>query len=131
MDMEVYFPGDKKVFAKFGDFVVETDQPVRAGGDASAPTPFELFLASIATCAGVFVLEFLQKRGLSTEDAGVLLHAERDPETHLVTTVSLQIKLPPDFPDKYNDAVIRAAEQCMVKRNLADPPRFHTSTTRG
>ena len=129
--MEVYFPGGKKVFAKFGDFVVETDQPVRAGGDASAPTPFELFLASIATCAGIFVLEFLQKRGLSTEDAGVLLHAERDPETRMVKTVSLQIKVPPDFPDKYDDAVIRAAEQCMVKRNLADPPRFDTSITRG
>ena len=131
MDMEVYFPGNKRAFAKFGDFVVETDQPVRAGGDASAPTPFELFVASIATCAGVFVLEFLQKRGLSTEDAGVLLHAERDPETHMVKTVSLQIKLPADFPDKYNDAVIRAAEQCMVKRNLADPPSFDTSITRG
>jgi putative redox protein len=129
--MEVYFPGGKKAFAKFGDFVVETDQPVRAGGDASAPTPFELFLASIATCAGIFVLEFLQKRGLSTGDAGVLLHAERDPETHMVKTASLQIKLPPDFPDKYDDAVIRAAEQCMVKRNLADPPRFDTSITRG
>ena len=129
--MEVYFPGGKKVFAKFGDFVVETDQPVRAGGDASAPTPFELFLASIATCAGFFVLEFLQKRGLSTEGAGVLLHAERDPETHMAKTASLQIKLPPDFPDKYDDAVIRAAEQCMVKRNLADPPRFDTSITRG
>jgi putative redox protein len=131
MDMEVYVPGNKKVFAKFGDFLVETDQPVRAGGDASAPTPFELFLASIATCAGIFVLGFLQKRGLSTEGAGVSLHADRDPETHMVKAVSLQIKLPPDFPDKYNDAIIRAAEQCTVKRHLEDPPRFDTSITRG
>jgi len=131
MDMEVYFPGNKKVFAKYGDHVIETDQPVRAGGDGTAPTPFDLFMASLATCAGIFVLGFLQQRGLPTEDARVLLHADRDPETHLVKKVSLQIKLAAGFPEKYRDAVIRAADQCSVKRHLDDPPQFDISVAIG
>lgn len=131
MDMEVYFPGDKRVFANFGDFVIETDQPLKAGGKATAPTPFELFMASTGTCAGFFVLEFLQNRGLPTEGAGVLLHAERNPETHMVETVSLRIKLPADFPEKYTAAVIRAADQCSVKRHLDNPPRFEISAAIG
>ena len=127
MDVEVYFPGNKRVFAKFGDFVVETDQPTKDGGDATAPTPFEMFIASIATCAGVFVLEFLQNRGLPTEDAGVFLRAERNAETHLVEVVRLLIKLPSGFPERYRGAVVRAAEQCSVKRHLDSPPRFDIS----
>jgi putative redox protein len=131
MDMEMYFPDKKRVYARYKGFVVETDQPVEAGGDNSAPAPFDLFLLSIGTCAGYYVLSFLQQRGLSTEGAGVLLRREVDPGTHLPSKISLEIKLPADFPDKYRDAVIRAAEQCAVKRALENPPAFDTYTTIG
>jgi len=129
MDMEVYFPGNKRVHARYKGFVIETDQPVGAGGDDSAPAPFDLFIASLGTCAGIYVLSFMEQRGLSTEGAGITVSLERDPETRLVSKVSLQIKLPPDFPPKYIDAVIRAAEMCAVKRHLENPPVLETTAT--
>jgi len=131
MDMEIYFPGGKKVYARYKGFTVETDQPVHEGGDNSAPAPFDLFMLSIGACAGYYVLTFLQQRGLSTEGAGILLRHDVDPETHLPSRVYLDIKLPADFPEKYRDAVIRTAEHCTVKRALDSPPAFETTTTIG
>lgn len=131
MDMEVYFPGNKRVHARYKGFVIETDQSVNSGGDESAPAPFDLFMASIGTCAGIYVLSFLEQRGLSTEDARVILRSERNPETKLIAKISLEIKLPSDFPPKYKEAVIRAAEMCAVKRHLDNPPIFETYTTIG
>jgi putative redox protein len=131
MNMEVYFPGNKKVYARYKGFTIETDQPSGAGGDNTAPGPFDLFMVSIGTCAGFFVLSFMQERGLSTDGAGVVLRAERDPAAHLVSKISLEIKLPAEFPEKYRDAVIRAAEQCTVKRHLENPPAIETYTTIG
>jgi len=131
MDMEVFFPGNKRVHARYRGFVIETDQPVTSGGDGSAPAPFDLFMVSIGTCAGIYMLSFLEQRGLSSKDAGIILRQERDPETKLVSKVKLELKLPADFPDKYRDAVIRAAEQCAVKRHLDNPPAFETYVTAG
>jgi len=131
MDMEVYFPGNKRVHARYKGFVVETDQPVDSGGDNSAPAPFDLFLLSIGTCAGYYVLSFLQQRGLSTDGAGVVLRREVDQASHLPSKISIEIKLPGDFPEKYRDAVVRAAEQCAVKRALDKPPAFETFATIG
>jgi putative redox protein len=131
MDMEVFFPGDKRVHARYKGFLIETDQPVGSGGEGSAPAPFDLFMASIGTCAGIYVLSFLEQRGISTQGAGVNLSSERDPETKLVSKITLELKLPPGFPDKYRDAVIRAAEQCAVKRHLDNPPAFETYVTLG
>ncbi|MFH0915602.1 MAG: OsmC family protein [bacterium] len=131
MDMEVYFPGNKKVYARYKDFVIETDQPERAGGDGTAPAPFDLFLTSIGTCAGVYVLGFLQQRGLPTEGVRIVLRTEHDREAKLVSKISMEIKLPADFPEKYRDAVVRAAEICAVKRHLEQPPVFETYTTIG
>lgn len=130
-DMEVFFPGNKRVHARYKGFVTETDQPIESGGDNSAPAPFDLFMVSIGTCAGIYVLSFLEQRGLSAEGAGITLRQERDPETKLVSKIMLELKLPADFPDKYRDAVIRAAEHCAVKRHLDDPPAFETYVTIG
>ena len=131
MDMEVFFPGNQRVHARYKGFLIETDQPVTAGGDESAPAPMDLFLASIATCAGVYVLGFLKQRGLPTEGAGVIMRHERDPETRLVSKIALEIKLPPGFPEKYREAIVRAAETCAVRRHLDDPPAFETFVTQG
>jgi putative redox protein len=129
MDMEVYFPGNKRVHARYKGFVIETDQSAHGGGDGTAPAPFDLFLTSIGTCAGIFVLAFMQQRGLSTEEAGITLRTEHDREAGLISKISIEIKLPADFPEKYRDAVVRAAEQCTVKRHLDHPPVFETYTT--
>lgn len=131
MDMEVFFPGNKKVYARYKGFVIETDQSTGSGGDGSAPAPFDLFLVSIATCAGIYVLSFLEQRGLPLEGAGIVMGHERDPETKLVSKVTLEIKAPAGFPEKYRDAVIRAAEMCAVKRHLENPPTFETFVTVG
>jgi ribosomal protein S12 methylthiotransferase accessory factor len=128
MEMQVSFPENLKVVADYNGFTVETDQPVEVGGDGSAPEPFALFLASIATCAGIYVLQFLKKRGLDTEQAGLTLRSIRDMETGLVGTVEIDLQLPPEFPEKYRDAVVRTVNQCAVKRHLAAPPEFVVRT---
>jgi ribosomal protein S12 methylthiotransferase accessory factor len=130
MEMKVSFPGNLKVDAEFSGFTVETDQPVLAGGDGSAPAPFDLFLASLATCAGIFMLAFLKQRGLTTEGTGITMTVERDPARGMVSLVGFELHLPADFPEKYQAAIVRAVEQCSVKRHLHQPPDFKVTLSR-
>jgi len=123
-DIEVSFPGGKRVDARIGAFVVHTDQPVESGGDGSAPGPFDLFLASVASCAGVYVLGFLQARGLPTAGLSLRQHVDTDPVTKLPTHIRIEVSLPPSFPEKYRAAVLRAAEGCKVKKTIAAAPEF-------
>ena len=120
--IEVSFPGGKRVDAQVGAYVVRTDQPVEAGGEGTAPGPFDLFLASLATCAGIYVLGFCQARGLSTEGIGLRQHLDVDPATKLPSHIRLELTLPASFPDKYRAAVVRAAEGCKVKKTMAAAP---------
>lgn len=129
MIMDITFPGGVKVDAGFHGFTVHTDQPKDHGGDGTAPAPFELFLASIGTCAGFYVLRFCQQRGLATEGLGLTLESIKDPGTGRTATIRLDIRLPQDFPEKYRDAVIRAADQCAVKRHIVEAPRFEVVTS--
>jgi ribosomal protein S12 methylthiotransferase accessory factor len=131
MEIRVDFPGGARVDAHFGSYTVSTDQPSDQGGDGSAPTPFELFLASLATCAGVYVQGFCKRRGISSEGIRLVQKTERDPETHMAATVSLEIQLPAGFPEQYVSAVIRAAETCLVKKHLEKPPVFQVTTSVG
>jgi len=124
MEMTIDFPGGARVDAHFGPFTVKTDQPAQGGGEASAPTPFATFLASIGTCAGIYVLGFCHQRGLATEGITLSQRLEVDPLTGMVAKVLLDVHLPPGFPEKYRAAVIRSAEQCAVKKHLEHPPRF-------
>lgn len=124
MDIAVTFPGGKRVDANFSGFTVRTDQPPALGGDASEPAPYELFLASMATCAGIYALGFCQARKLPTEGLSVVQHNTFDPETHLVTAVRYTLQLPKDFPERYRTAIARAVENCKVKKSLASPPTF-------
>lgn len=130
MEMIIDFPGGLQVDAHFGPYTVSTDQP-GPYGRGSAPTPFATFLASIGTCAGIYVLSFCQQRGLSTEGIRIVQTMESNPLTGLVNKVLLDIQLPPSFPEKYKSAVIRAADQCAVKKHFENPPSFDvfTSTT--
>ena len=124
MEMKIDFPGGKRVDAHFADFVLKTDQPLQAGGDGSAPTPFQTFLASIGTCAGIYVLGFCQQRGISTDGIQIIQRMDVDRATGMVSKISLDILLPANFPEKYKDAVIRSADQCAVKKHIAHPPTF-------
>lgn len=128
MQMNIRFPGNKKVSAEFGGYTVLTDQPKEAGGDGSGPAPFDLFLASLGTCAGIFALSFCRKRDLPVEGLELVQKAEWDEAAHRVSKVSITIKLPKGFPEKYRDALASAASLCTVKKHLAAPPAFEVTT---
>jgi len=123
----VSFPGGKRVDARIGEFTIATDQSVKSGGEASAPEPFQLFLASIATCAGIYALGFCQARKLDTTGLALTMACTWDPEAKRYAQIELKITLPAGFPEKYNDAIIRAVDLCMVKKHLLHPPEFGIS----
>jgi putative redox protein len=122
--MVVRFPGGKRVDAEYGGFSVRTDQPPEAGGEGSAPAPFDLFLASIATCAGIYVKGFCDSRGIASEGLGLEMRIEREPGGPRIAKLALEIQLPPGFPETHREAVIRAADLCAVKKHIMKPPAF-------
>lgn len=124
MEMIIDFPGGSRVDAHFKGFTVPTDQPPAA----SAPTPFDLFLTSIGTCAGIYVLGFCQQRGLSTDGIQLVQRIHTDGATGMVGQIDIEIHVPAAFPEKYHDSLIRAAELCKVKKHLEKPPKFHVTT---
>lgn len=124
MNITVSFPGGKRVDAAFAGGVVHTDQPVAQGGEGTAPAPFDLFLASLATCAGIYVLGFCQARGIATDEIRIEQQTTYDETGKVLTDVSMQVHLPRSFPEKYRTAVLAAANGCKVKKVLAAPPRF-------
>lgn len=124
MQMEVNFAGGLKVNSTYKGFTVETDQPVDEGGTNTAPEPFDLFLSSLGTCAGVYILYFCKERGLNSEGIRLLLGFERDEKAHRVTKITISIMLPDDFPEKYRSTIERVAGMCTVKKHLAQPPDF-------
>lgn len=128
-EMTVSFPGGKKVSAGYNGFEIATDQDPESGGEGSAPEPFDLFLASLATCAGFYVLGFCQRRDLPVEDIRVTQSWERDPESRRVTTVRISVETSSDFPVKYHKALERSIHQCSVKKTILDPPEFVVQTT--
>lgn len=122
-DLIITLPGGRRVDASVGGHVVRTDQPKDSGGEGSAPAPFDLFLASIGTCAGVFVQGFCAKRGLASDRIRIRETPTYD-SAGVLSGVALAVDLPPDFPEKYKDALVRTIEQCSVKRAIAAQPVF-------
>lgn len=130
-EMVVTLPGGKRVDTQIGAHVVRTDQPVAAGGEDSAPAPFDLFLASIGTCAGIYVAGFCQKRGLPTEGIRLVQRNHLDRETGTLLKVEIDVEVPPGFPEKYLDALVRVADQCKVKKAIQAQPVFEVKATLG
>ena len=128
MEMIIDFPGGARVDAHFGPYTVNTDQPPQGGGDGSAPTPFAVFLASMGTCAGIYVLGFCRQRGLSTDGIRIVQRMHSNPFTGMVSQVDLEIQVPPTFPEKYRPSLIRSAELCAVKKHFEQPPTFEITT---
>ena len=124
MDMIIDFPGGQRVDAHFRGHTIQTDQPT----EDSAPMPFELFLASIGTCAGIYVLGFCRQRNLPTEGIRIVQRNNANPATGLMDSIDIEIEVPPTFPEQYHAALIRSAELCKVKKSLEHPPVFDVTT---
>jgi len=127
--IEITFDGGKVVTAHSGGHIIKTDQPLDNGGGNTAPAPFELYLASIGTCAGIYVKSFCDNRRIPAENIRILEHIEYNRETHLPDSIKLEIKLPPDFPEKYRDSLINVANLCLVKKSIANPPEFSVTAS--
>ncbi len=123
-EMKVTFPGELRVEADYKGFVVKTDQPTHEGGEGTALSPFDLFLVSLGTCAGYYVLAFCRQRKIPTDKAYVVMKMVKNPDSKLIGKISIEIHLPSDFPEKYKAAVIKAADSCTVKLHIARPPVF-------
>ena len=128
MPMEIRFPGGVAVEALHAGMTIRTDQPVKAGGAGTAPSPFDLFLSSIGTCAGYYALRFCQERNLSTAGLGLSMDWERSEETKLISRIRIEVKLPEGFPEKYRGAIVRATDQCSVKKHLVNAPAIEVGT---
>ena len=101
---------------------MHTDQPLKAGGEGTAPSPLDLFFAALATCAGFYVLEFCGGRGIPLAGVRLSQTFDRDPATKRIVAVQLTIHVPPEFPDKYRTAVVQAANSCAVKKLVENAP---------
>ena len=126
--MKISFPGGVAVDATIDETTIRTDQPVKYGGGGTAAAPFELFLASIGTCAGYYALRFCQERKIDTGGLSLSMSWERDPVTKLIAVIRIDMTLPPGFPEKYREAIVRAADQCAVKKHLVAPPGIQVVT---
>lgn len=123
-EINVTFPGNLRVEANIGEFVIPTDQPVKSGGDNSAPSPFVLFASSIATCAGYFAVKFCRTRDLDTTGMKLSMKYDWDAELKRYPKMSIELTLPEGFPEKYHSAILRAMDQCVVKQHILQPPEF-------
>ena len=135
MDIKIVLAGGKKVNAIYEDggksIEIKTDQPKHLGGDGSAPSPFDIFLASIGTCTAMTVLSFCHERGIPTDGLKLIQHSERDGKSGLVGKITTEIQLPSGFPERYKEAVERAAGLCTVKKNIQVPSTFELYTSTG
>lgn len=129
MELEITFSGNKQVIAQVGEHMILTDQPTMAGGSNEGPAPFSLFLASIGTCAGIYVKSFCDQRGIPTEKISITQKHKFNPSTHMIEGIDLQINVPDTFPEKYYDAMIKVANQCAVKKHLQEPPEINVFTS--
>jgi ribosomal protein S12 methylthiotransferase accessory factor len=122
--IQVSFTGGKRIQARVGDFTIQTDQPIKYGGEASAPAPFDLFLASLATCAGIFAWNFCESRKLSSEGMDLRMECISDEKKKMITEIVFRLSLPEGFPEKYRSGIVRAMELCAVKRHMQETPAF-------
>ncbi|HKZ56163.1 MAG TPA: OsmC family protein [Thermodesulfovibrionales bacterium] len=130
MEIKITFTGGKKVNAEIDGMVIPTDQPRKYGGEGSAPTPYDHFLASIGTCAGIYVLSFCEERKISTDRISLVerFETEKRGDKVVLTKIILEVIVPPEFPEKYHNALIKVIDQCAVKKTIMNPPKFAIRT---
>ncbi len=123
-ELKVVFGENYKIDVEYKGFTVKTDQPVREGGDGTAPAPFDYFLISLAACAGFYALAFCRERKIATEGLAVTMTAEKGESSRLIEKITVMVQLPLNFPEKYKLAVVKAVDHCTVKANILQAPRF-------
>jgi putative redox protein len=122
--LEIVFPGGKRADAKINGMTVRTDQYPEEGGEGTAPEPFEVFLASIGTCAGIYALDFCRTRDIPTEKLSLTMKCSFEDKTFRCNKIELNLSLPEEFPDHYLKAVVRSMDLCSVKKHIVDPPEI-------
>ena len=120
----------RRIDATVHGHLIRTDQPIARGGDDKAPSPFDLFLASIGTCAGLTVQTFCVKRDIPYVGIGIIERVALD-DHGVLTGVDVQIKLPEGFPERYVTALHKVVAQCAVARSLLARPNFTVTTHKG
>jgi putative redox protein len=123
-ELKVVFGDNYKIDVDFKGFVVKTDQPVRDGGDGTAPSPFDYFLVSLAACAGFYALAFCKERKIPTEGLGVTMTTERGEVSKMIDKITIAVDLPAGFPEKYRTAMSKAVDHCTVKAHILRAPQF-------
>jgi len=130
-EIKIVFGDGLEVNAEYKGFLVKTDQPVHQGGGGNSPSPFDYFLISLATCAGFYALEFCQARKIPADKLAVSMSTERGAVSKMIEKVTVHVDLPPGFPPKYRDAIVKAIDHCAVKAHILKPPRFEILTRLG
>lgn len=123
-ELNVVFGANYRIDVEYKGFTVKTDQPVRDGGDGSAPSPFDLFLVSLASCAGYYALAFCKERKIPTEGLGVTMIPERGEVSKMIDRILIEVAPPAGFPEKYRAALVKSVDHCTVKAHMNRPPRF-------
>jgi len=123
-ELKVVFGENDKIDVEYKGFTIKTDQPVRDGGDNSAASPFDLFLASLAACAGYYALSFCRERKIPTVGLAVTTTTERGEVSKMIDKITVEVVPPPGFPEKYRLALIKAVDHCTVKAHILRPPQF-------
>lgn len=124
MEIKVNFLDNLRLEAKFDDFSVIADQPIRYKGDGSAPGPFDYFLASSALCAAYFVKVYCNARNIPTDDIRLSQNNIIDPENRYQQTFKIQVELPESLSDKDKEGIIRSIDRCTVKKTIQQGPEF-------
>lgn len=128
MEIKVNFLENLRLEAKFDDFTVVTDQPIRYKGDGSAPSPFDYFLASSALCAAYFVRVYCIARDIPTDNIRLSQNNIVDPENRYNQIFKIQVELPEDISAKDREGILRSIERCTVKKVVQTGPDFQIET---
>ncbi|KRP78442.1 OsmC domain/YcaO domain-containing protein [Pseudomonas veronii] len=124
MEIKVNFLDNLRLEAKFDDFTVIADQPIRYKGDGSAPGPFDYFLASSALCAAYFVKLYCETRNIPTDNIRLSQNNIVDPENRYNQIFKIQVELPADISDKDRQGILRSIDRCTVKKVVQAGPEF-------
>lgn len=128
MEINVNFLDNLRLEAKFDDFTVLADQPIRYKGDGSAPSPFDYFLASSALCAAYFVRVYCLARDIPTDNIRLSQNNIVDPENRYNQIFKIQVELPEDLPEKHRQGILRSIDRCTVKKVVQTGPTFEIET---
>jgi ribosomal protein S12 methylthiotransferase accessory factor len=127
-EIPIHMGDGLKVSTEIKGHVIETDQPARDGGGGAAPAPFDLFLASLATCAGFYVLAFCRERQIPVEGIGLKMSTEKGEVSKRIDKITFTVDLPSTFPEKYKFALVKAIDHCTVKNHILVAPQFEIIT---